>query len=112
MCESMKPRTDAGETLCEQANKKRKREDGHALVYMRPEDQFFHKVCKWSFQWKAKDSEGESTINCSCLVLHAPQKYSDCNFSKILFGLQIRMTSRFLSHFVFACWLTRVASQR
>lgn len=110
MCERMKSRTDAGDKLCVQANKKRKREDEQVLVYTRPEDQFFHKFCKWSFQWKAKDSEGESTIKRSCLVLRVPKKRSykskkvpDSNFSKILLRLQIRMTSTLSSHFVFAC---------
>ena len=50
---------DVAFMLHAQANKKRKREDEEVLVYTRPEDQFFHKLCKWSFQWKTKDSEGE-----------------------------------------------------
>lgn len=59
-CGGSLTRTDASDTLCGQANKKRKREEEQVLVYTRPEDQFFHKVCKWSFQWKARDSEGAS----------------------------------------------------
>ena len=55
-----KSKVDANDTCFVQANKKRKREDEKVLVYTRPEDQFFHKVCKWSFQWKVKDSEGEN----------------------------------------------------
>jgi|AntAceMinimDraft_1070359.scaffolds.fasta_scaffold05885_3 hypothetical protein len=53
---------DTSSTPHGQASKKRKREDEQPLVYTRPEDEFFHKLCKWSFQWKARDSEGESEI--------------------------------------------------
>mmetsp|Transcript_26380 Transcript_26380/g.66121 ORF Transcript_26380/g.66121 Transcript_26380/m.66121 type:complete len:172 (+) Transcript_26380:594-1109(+) len=46
----------------QEASKKRKREDEQPLVYTRPEDEFFHKLCKWSFQWKARDSEDKNDI--------------------------------------------------
>jgi len=44
----------------QEANKKRKRDDDEpTLVYLRPEDQIFHKMCKWSFHWKVR-GDGES----------------------------------------------------
>ena len=46
------------EDVEEPANKKRKREADPVLVYTRPEDQFFHNLCEWSFQWNARESEG------------------------------------------------------
>jgi protein BCP1 len=34
---------------------KRKRDAAPETVYPRPEDQFFHKVSKMSFQWKSRE---------------------------------------------------------
>ena len=34
---------------------KRKRDAATEMVYPRPEDQFFHKVSKMSFQWKSRE---------------------------------------------------------
>lgn len=62
-------------------------------MYTRPEDQFFHKLCKWSFQWKAKDSEGES-IKRSCLVFTRTKK--------ILASLRGSRVLLALNHYAFA----------
>lgn len=44
-------------------NKKRKRSDEPLLMYIRPEDEFFHQLAEWSFSWKAKGTEDKNDID-------------------------------------------------
>ena len=32
------------------------------MMYVRPEDEFFHQACDWSFMWKVKDTEDKGDI--------------------------------------------------
>lgn len=43
----------------DEGGKKRKRAGEVALVYPRPEDEFFHAESEWSFQWKSRTAEGK-----------------------------------------------------
>ena len=115
----MKLYVDANDTCFAQANKKRKREDEKVLVYTRPEDQFFHKLCKWSFQWKVQDSEGENPCSTIALppelhvfslfkcyhVVPKPSQEDPCSDTRLLVShlAQIKMTSMNSGRCVFAC---------
>ncbi|MDC1215268.1 BCIP domain-containing protein [bacterium] len=46
----------------EEAGQKRKRDGEPMMMYTRPEDEFFHQSCEWSFMWKVKDAEDKSDI--------------------------------------------------
>jgi len=46
----------------EEAGQKRKRDGEPMMMYVRPEDEFFHQACDWSFMWKVKDTEDKGDI--------------------------------------------------
>jgi len=46
----------------EEAGQKRKRDGEPMMMYVRPEDEFFHQACEWSFMWKVKDTEDKGDI--------------------------------------------------
>mmetsp|Transcript_9680 Transcript_9680/g.35215 ORF Transcript_9680/g.35215 Transcript_9680/m.35215 type:complete len:301 (-) Transcript_9680:97-999(-) len=47
----------------DEGGKKRKRAGEVALVYPRPEDEFFHAESEWSFQWKSRTAEDQDAVD-------------------------------------------------